>query len=182
MTEIWMAVVGWEGFYEVSDLGRVRSVDRSVVDPNGRVQRFKGRVLAPSRTTGGYCQVMFSRGGKHINVSIHRLVLLAFVGDPPVGMVGCHRDGNQTANNLANLKWDTQANNLMDKIAHGTDQRGERNAQVILTDEKILEIRERLSKGVRGVGRQLAREYGVSVSTISAINVGKRWSWLSKEG
>ena len=179
MSETWKDIAGWEGMYQCSDYGNIRSLDRTVEDvSNGRLLRYKGRVLKPSATRGGYLQVLLSRDGCHFNTSIHRTVLETFVGRCPEGMVACHSDGNQKNNVLSNLRWDTQSNNVKDRVAHGTSDRGERNSQSKLTEAQILEIRSRLASRVKGTGRRLASEYRVSASTISAISVGKRWSWL----
>lgn len=174
MTEVWRQIPGWEDYYEISDAGRVRSLDRKVHRQGGVYMRLKGKVLVSAKTPGGYWQVVLSQDGLHVNYSIHRGVLIAFISECPAGMVGCHNDGNQSNNSLSNLRWDTQSNNLLDKGAHGNGQFGESNPCAILTDAQVDEIRVKLRTKTRGIGRQLAKEYGVSPSIISAINVGKR--------
>lgn len=179
MTEIWKPVRDWEDLYEVSSLGAVRSKDRIAYDaPNARHLRYKGRVLKPCASSGGYLQVVFSRDGKHTNKSVHRMVLEAFKGLAPAGMVSCHEDGDQKNNLPGNLRWGTQSSNIMDKIKHGTDDRGSKNPSSVLDEAQVLAIRLALGSGERGIGRKLAKKYGVSASIISAINVGKRWAHL----
>lgn len=115
-----MPVVGFEGFYEVSDLGRVRSIDRVVERGNGLLV-VKGRVLAAWPTPPmGYRAVTLSKGGKTKKVRVHNLVLEAFVGPRPCGLMGCHDDGDLNNNLLSNLRWDTQASNVSDAVRHGT--------------------------------------------------------------
>lgn len=115
--EQWLPVVGHEGAYEVSDRGNVRSLDREITTKNGKRYTRRGVALAPRRHTQGYPQVHLSGRG---SVSIHRLVLEAFIGPCPTGLEACHNDGNPENNHAANLRWDTHAGNMQDRLAHGT--------------------------------------------------------------
>jgi hypothetical protein len=124
-SEIWRPVVGFEELYEVSDHGNVRSVDRWVASaptvrrPVPRIRHFPGRALKPHRNSKGYLLVPLSRNGVSKSFRIHRLVLIAFVGDCPEGQEGCHLDGNPANNHLSNLRWGTASDNTRDKIRHG---------------------------------------------------------------
>lgn len=113
-TERWLPVVGYEGLYEVSDLGNVRSLDGTRA---GR--KFRGRVLKPRSRHAGHQAVDLSTPGRRWSVDVHRLVLSAFVGPCPEGMEGCHNDGDPTNNRLGNLRWDTHRANMQDRITHG---------------------------------------------------------------
>lgn len=120
MIERWLPVVGYEGYYEVSDLGNVRSIDR-VLPRRGQSPAFyPGRLLAPADRKW-QLQVGLQRDGRWRGLSIHRLVLEAFVGPCPPGMECCHNDGNYRNNRVENLRWDTHAANMADKRSHGTD-------------------------------------------------------------
>lgn len=117
MDEVWLPVAGFEGRYEVSSSGSVRSLDR-LIDPGGRGRRrMRGRVLSQVVTPNGYCSVMLPNGRS----LIHRLVLTAFVGPCPDGMEGCHNDGDRSNNNLENLRWDTRSENNHDAVEHRTN-------------------------------------------------------------
>jgi len=127
MQETWLPVVGYEGLYEVSDLGRVRSLPK-VTSRGGRmaapVVRMPGKVLKPVPTKkGGYLTIRLYplNGGKGTSRSyrIHRLVLAAFVGPCPPGLEGCHYDGDPKNNALTNLRWDTYEANRADMRRHG---------------------------------------------------------------
>jgi hypothetical protein len=119
--ERWRPVPGWADSYQVSDAGRVRSVDRIVRRSDGRTQRCAGVVLAPARhPVSGYLYVNLKRHGSQRQRAVHRLVLEAFVGPCPLGMEGCHSDGDQLNNRLRNLRWDTPSNNRLDTVRHGT--------------------------------------------------------------
>lgn len=117
LRETWLPVVGWEGLYEVSDLGRVRSVER-VVQFGAQTRTVRSTILKPGRTTKGALFVMLSNG-KAYNRRVHQLVLEAFVGPCPPGMEGCHWDDNKENNALVNLRWDTHSANMHDKVRNG---------------------------------------------------------------
>lgn len=112
-------MVGYEGFYEVSDLGWVRSVDRVVIRSNGAPQTVRGKVLSPWRGQTGRCVVNLSKGGPPKGHYIHRLVLEAFWGPCPDGHVACHYDDDSSNNHLDNLRWDTRSGNEYDKVRNG---------------------------------------------------------------
>lgn len=113
----WLPVVGWEGLYEVSDQGRVRSVER-VVRFGATTRTVPSTVLKPGKTTKGALYVVLSNG-KSCNRRVHQLVLEAFVGPCPPGMEGCHWDDNKENNALRNLRWDTHSANELDKVRNG---------------------------------------------------------------
>ena len=119
MYEKWLPVVGYEGLYEVSWSGRVRSVDRVVVASNGVARQMKGRVLKCSPGNHGYAQAILCKGDGGRSYLVHRLVLEAFEGPCPEGLEACHNDGDQTINVWDNLRWDTGSSNMVDKVNHG---------------------------------------------------------------
>lgn len=101
MNEIWKDIEGYEGLYQVSNLGRVRSVDRI----GGRGRRFNGRILKPKVKTGGYLLVNFSKEGKRKMFSVHRLVAQAFIPNPEGLPQINHKDENPSNNRVENLEW-----------------------------------------------------------------------------
>ena len=116
--EVWRDVPGYEGWYRVSDMGRVRSLDRIVYKPPQGLIRCRGKVLMPRFSTDGYLGVRL-RGHE---MRVQRLVLMAFRGPCPDGHVSCHKNGVRTDNRVCNLRWDTQSGNCADR-----NQSGEKN-------------------------------------------------------
>lgn len=120
MNENWLPIAGYEGIYEVSDLGRVRSFDRSSFDSRGR-QRFKrGKFLQNVVSTNGYVYVGLSKSGVVTSFTVHSLVLHAFHGLPNPDQECRHLDGDRRNPHLTNLVWGTSKENTQDSIRHGT--------------------------------------------------------------
>ena len=117
----WLPIKGYEGLYEVSNLGEVRSLDRTVAGKHpGTTSRRVGRILKPSVNPNfGYRSVGLWRNGRRELVGIHRLVMAAFVGPRPVGDHTRHLNGDPSDNRLENLAYGTPSENQMDRIRHG---------------------------------------------------------------
>jgi hypothetical protein len=108
MTEAWRDVPGYEGLYQVSDCGRVRSFHRG------------GRVLRVCPNSTGRLGLVLCLNGSQRSFQVHRLVMAAFVGPCPDGMEVCHNDGNHLNNRLENLRYGTRSDNQYDRVKHGT--------------------------------------------------------------
>lgn len=117
--ENWRAIPGFEGLYEVSDHGRVRSLDRERRSWGGGTARIKGRLLKACTNKNGYQQVDLYKNGKRRMSYVHSLVCLAFYGPRPSGIEVCHNDGNPSNNRLSNLRYDTSSANKYDVVKHG---------------------------------------------------------------
>jgi hypothetical protein len=112
----WAPIADWVGFYEVSDAGEVRSLDRVV-----GLRTIRGRVLRRRLKQSGYYSVLLCREGRRWDVKIHRLVAETLIGPRPAGMQTCHEDGDKGNNALSNLRYDTKSSNEQDKFRHGTN-------------------------------------------------------------
>lgn len=140
MTEVWKDIEGYEGIYQVSNLGNVRSLDRIVQFRDGRKAHFRGIQRKPVRKQDGYLHVMFSNGtGTEKSITIHRLVALAFVPNPDGYSEINHKDEDKENNRADNLEWCNRQYNCQ----YGT--RGERISKangkpIVLTkgEEKLL--------------------------------------------
>lgn len=112
MKEIWKDVFGYEGYYEVSNIGNVRSVDRCITKKNGEVQRRKSRIMTQRLNSDGYWVVKLSRDGVSKTVPVHTLVARAFVDGYFEGAEVNHKDCNRRNNVYTNLEWCTHKENI----------------------------------------------------------------------
>lgn len=177
-TETWRKVVGYEGLYKVSNLGRVKSVPRKVRTASKGVETSRispGKMMSFNKVgyNRGYRAIVLSKKGIVSKLYVHHLVLDAFIGPCPKGMECCHNDGNPSNNKLTNLRWDTPSSNNRDKANHGTDNRGSKHPMSILTEAYVLSIR----KSNRSVTK-IAKDYKVSHVTISNIILRKSWNHI----
>lgn len=115
--ETWAPIPNWDGLYEASSLGRIRSLDRIT----SRGARSKGRILRPGSNPKGYLIYVLCREGVRSGHSGHALVASAFLGPRPDGMQVAHGDGMKTNNAISNLRYATRLENAADKKLHGTE-------------------------------------------------------------
>lgn len=168
--ENWKPIIGYEGRYEISDLGRVKSYYYRGF--KRKIPRIINGCINPST---GYRQVELSdKNAKPKTWFIHRLILLAFVGKPPTtSHLVAHNDGIRTNSILSNLRWATGKENEADKKLHGTIIRGEKMYNSIFKEKDILKIRSLLSSNVTQT--EIAKIYKVNKGTIQSIASGKTW-------
>lgn len=155
-------------FYEAGDDGSIRR----------RLKKGGYSPRTPCPDYAGYLVVRAGRcpDGKTRLLKAHRLVLEAFVGPCPEGMVACHNNGDRADNRAENLRWDTPSNNNLEKRRHGTAVRGSRNNKSKLLPSDVREIRKRLEAGESL--SFLGRAFGVSHVAIRLIRDGVNWAWL----
>ncbi len=174
--ETWKAVKDYEGLYEVSDLGRVRSLDRTVRGPsrcpNGL--RLKGKIMKSGLNSKGYLHISLQQEGESSIREIQRLVLIAFRGDPPEGHEAAHEDGNRLDNRLANLRWKTQQENTDDKFRHGTVLAGDCHPRAILSSGQALFARNMMAAGVSATW--MAEAMNVGRASLYNIKYGRSWA------
>lgn len=119
LMETWRPVAGYEGLYEVSDHGRVRSLPRMRLGRGGKPVRVNGRILKPALVR--YPMVLLCNDGQRVGHSVHRLVANAFLPPDPVRPEVNHRDGNRQNNHLSNLEWVTRSENVAHSyVIHGS--------------------------------------------------------------
>ena len=171
--ETWKPVVAYEGAYEVSSLGRVRSLDR--IDSAGH--RRKGQLLQSSPDKDGYRSHGLCKQGIMKTHFAHALVLEAFIGPCPDGMVACHHpDRSRVNNNIQNLRWDTQKSNSEDREKHGTTAKGDRAGQAKLSAGCIQRIFDLRKAGF--THREIAMWIGVGAVSIHNVLTLKTWRHL----
>ena len=172
MFEEWRSVLGWERFYEVSNAGNVRSIDRVRRNgPNGSLL-IRGKPIKAAISTNGYWTVGLWQDGFLKRRTIHSMVLEAFIGPRPSGMQCCHNNNVKTDNRIGNLRYDTVLENFADKQAHGTQVCGERHHSAKLTIKEIVEIRQSYPDISQA---ELSRRYNVSGPSMAKIVHNISW-------
>lgn len=119
MAETWKPIPGWEGYYEVSEAGLIRSVDRKIVTKAGWEQLRRGQTLSRHANDAGYLYSMASMESVQKRIWVHRAVLEAFGSPRPTGKVCMHIDNDPTNNRAENLKWGTQKENIQQCVREG---------------------------------------------------------------
>ena len=174
MQEVWKDIPGYEGRYQASTEGRIRSVShrvRLVAHGKETTRLMQGRVLRPGRyCKSGHVSVVLGHGAG--GSPVHRLVALTFLGPAPDGCEVCHNDGDPTNNALSNLRYDTRSENIKDVLRQGGRWRR-------LTREDVQEIREMLKNGCGGA--EIAKRFSISQNCVSAIKTGRAFGWLNTE-
>lgn len=164
-------IPGFRGFYRADTGGQIWSCYR-----RGRSKDRKGRwrLLKLTLREDGYLWIYLWDGDQYVARAVHRLVLEAFVGPRPKGLVGRHfPDNTPTNNHLSNLQWSTQRANLLDKIQNGTHPAGERNPSAKLTWKKVGRVRALITVGLSDA--RIGSRFLVSPSTISDVRHGRSW-------
>lgn len=178
--ETWVDIKGYEGHYQVSNKGGVRSLDRTV--NIGKSKQFKkGIVLKITKKRGGYLGVCLRKNGKSKNFYVHRLVAINFIENknnlPQVN----HIDGNKLNNNVSNLEWSSSKDNVLHSYKNNLKYGmvGINNPKSILKDEEVCEIFT-LSHNSDLTQNEIADIFNVSQQTVSFIKNGKTWKHLTK--
>lgn len=170
MIEEWRPVVGFEGLYSISSLGRVRSEPRVVIR-KGHSLTIHGRIRTAPLNRNGYPAIQLWRGNNNSHFEVHVLVAAAFIGPRPAGMQILHEDGVRTNARVNNLSYGTPQQNFADSVRHGTDTRAERNHLARLSNADALKIRNSTARNV-----DLAKAFGVAQQTICNIRKGRRYA------
>jgi len=174
-TETWRPVQGYEGYYKVSNYGRVRGLDRISITRRGRARKQKGKILKPRIIKEeGYLYVTLYSNNVGKQFKIHTLVLVAFIGPRPTNYQGAHGDNNKLNNHIGNLRWATAVSNNMDKQRHGTQQRGATVVGAVLTDSMVKRIRIAYNSSKISY-KKLSAIYQVGESTIRDVVKNKTW-------
>lgn len=155
--EVWRPVIGYEGLYEVSDQGNVKSLGRVIMTSTGP-RKVKDRLLKPKRNSNGYLQVALFKAGKRKEFLVSRLVAEAFCEKPEGCNITNHKDCDISNNWASNLEWTTDLGNVRHAIAHHR-----RPARPVLreSDNKFYPI------------MQMVEEDGYSASAVCQVCRGK---------
>lgn len=170
MIETWKDIPGYEGKYQASTQGRIRSLDRLVTQTWREVpytRKLKGKILTPKKgDSQGHLVVRLNN--PRAMPYIHQLVLLTFVG-PAEGRDCRHLDGSKDNNQLSNLAYGSRRENNIDMVLHGTMDR-------FFKPDEVRVIKKRLANGEEA--KPISLEFGVSVQTILNIRKGKTYAYI----
>lgn len=183
--EKWKDIEEYEGIYQVSNRGRIRSFY------NGRHGvGNSSKILNPSLGTHDRYRISLSKNGTKKDMSVARLVAKSFIPNPDNKPQVNHIDGDPLNNHVDNLEWCTQSENMKHAYENGLvefsedfknhinkDKSGEKNGMSVLSKAEVIEIKSLLEDGEL-YHRQIAEKYGVSQALISMINNGQRWSHI----
>lgn len=174
MKEVWKDLPGYEGAYQVSSEGRVKSLPRKCTVTPKRNRSIRERILLPSDSTSGYLRVSIGRNNA---LMIHRLVSITFIPNPENKRCVNHKDCNKHNNHLSNLEWVTDSENRRHGGENGLYDnfpKGAKHHNSKLNAGAVIHIRQKtLSQN------EYAELYGVGQSTISVIQMGKSWRHIA---
>jgi hypothetical protein len=183
MEEIWKPVVGYEGYYEISNLGRVKTSaifirhDGNWSEEGGYIKKIKIRNQQTNRY--GYKTIKLCKLGNCKQMRVHRLVAEAFIPTDNLNNQINHIDGDKTNNNIANLEWVTAAENMRHAWETGLVNKdhtiGSKHHNALLDEQKVVEIRKLYEAG--GITqKEIAEMYGVKFGTIKDVISKRTWN------
>jgi hypothetical protein len=179
--EIWKPVVGYEGYYEVSNLGNVRSLVRIVTRKNGTPLTIQPKTKSVKTAKSGYAYVHLDRDGISKFRSVHRLVANAFIPNTKNKKCVNHINSVRDDNRVENLEWVTPTENMQHAVRVGSmDFVGEKHPRAKLTNKDVLEIFN-LGKMGKYTQTYIGNLYGVSFSCVSAIVRGAKWTHVTTQ-
>lgn len=177
VNEEWKDIPDYEGLYQVSNLGRVRSCDRVVRDSFGHNRFRRSRLLSPTIDRYGYYKLHLSKNNVRGYFTIHVLVAKAFIGDRPDGLQVNHINGVKTDNRPENLEYVSGSRNIVHAQDMGLKPVGSRCWQAKLSEADVSNIKLLISQGVNI--KDIAERYGAVKQNISSIKKGVTWKHVS---
>jgi hypothetical protein len=176
MKEFWKDIEGFEGRYQISDSGEVKSLGRFVNGKNGSKRWIKETILKPCYDGNGYLQSSLRIDGKFMANKTHRIVAQTFIPNPDNLPQINHKNGNKEDCSVENLEWCTGEYNLKHAIETGlTDNVGIKNAAAKLTDSDVIKIKELKGKITHA---KLAEMFNVTEPAIWKILNNRTWKHL----
>lgn len=181
-TEKWLPVTGMEDFFEVSDAGRIRAVERIVrfVSKKGNEswRLKKSRIICTQVINSGYDLVHLNVNDTRKARTVHSVVAEAFIGPRPKGMDVCHNNGNRRDNRAVNLRYDTRSADHLDRIAHGTIYGPETSHKLTAS---IAEFIRSTDNGTREFRKRAAFVFGVSEKAIRRVLRKDSWKYAQSQ-
>ncbi len=180
MQEKWKDILAWEGLYQISNFGRVKSLEKHVINKSGTYTKRKERILKPS-ISKGYYHVILHRDKFKKGYTVHRLVAVNFLIEHDKNLHINHKDGNKLNNHIENLEWCTQKENSQHAVKNGLYKPlfGEKAPRALIDKNKALLIISLLKSGFSGM--EISEKTGTSNKIISSINTHTTWRHLTKD-
>lgn len=178
MQEIWKSILGYEGLYEISNTGKVRSLDRIVRSRWGTEKPIKGGLKAFAKNSQGYKSVHVYKDGEMRRAYVHRLVALGFLPNPKNLPQVNHLDGVKANNAASNLEWCTGTSNCMHAVRTNLYEtaKGEISGNAKLTEADVRDARRRAAQGE--MHKDIAAILGVGRKAITKIVNHQRWKHI----
>ena len=175
--EIWKDIKGYEGYYQISNFGKVKSLDRVQINSLGYKRKLIGRILKPSLRQG-YPRIILAKDGDIKHINIHRLVAKHFVKNNNIEENNCvnHIDGNKENNHYSNLEWITSLENSSHASRIGLYKTGENHPDVSTTIDEAYSILDDYYLN-NMFQNDIAKKYNCTQSLISSIVLGNTWHY-----
>ncbi len=179
--EVWKTIKGYEGCYEASNLGRVRSIDRFVPTAKGG-RNLKGVILRPAIDEWGYPHVSLRIDGYARTFKVHRLIALTFIDNSDNLEQVNHISGIKTDNTVTNLEWCSSSYNVQHSYDTGLNKgcKGESNGKTTLSEEEVIKIFH-LSNSGDYTQIELAESFNISRSTVGKIKLRMTWKHITEK-
>lgn len=177
-TEEWRDIVGYEGFYKISNLGRIKSLPGILTTKNGVIKPRYNKIKNQTIKSNGYLSVMLSIDRINYRFHVHRLVALAFIPNPENKPEVNHKKPIKTNNIINNLEWNTKLENVRHSVLNNLNHRGETSPNAKLTKEKVIALRRLYRMNPNFNKMYIAKKLGVEDTTIHKIIRNQRWKHL----
>lgn len=177
-TEEWLDIPDYLGYYQVSDLGRVKSLSGTIITKSGVIKPKNELIMRQTVKSNGYLSIMFSVESNLKRFHVHRLVAISFIENPELKPEVNHKNCIKTHNYKMNLEWNTVQENKDHAVLNDLNCKGERASWSKLSNEKIFAIRRLYRINPNFHKSNVAKKLGVRDTTIHKIIRGQRWKHL----
>jgi hypothetical protein len=175
--ETWKPVSGYDGYYEVSSNGRVRSLDRIIDHP--LVQVRHGKMLKQTPNHKGYMRVSLNKNGNKKQEFVHKLVAQSFIYNIKRNPQINHIDGNKLNNNVENLEWCTNKENCQHaaKLKLRSPIKGSSHHNTVLSEEQVIDLKQKRKEGWSYL--RLMSFFNITKNNVASICTGRTWKHLN---